>query len=167
MDDLAQQLKRWRSRGDRIVLFMDANEHIIKGPLSKRLRADDIELHEMGSKYWPRNMEPRTYVDGSIPIDGIFCTPDIDVTNFLALSFHESVGDHRTLIIELSTASVIGRYQGNIVHPTSRRLTIRQPSAVKAYNDEVSRQLCLASQHQHTNCQSPTRNSIVTQTYLP
>lgn len=143
VDDLSQQLKRWRAQGDRILLFIDANEHILRGPIATRLRSDDIELHEAGHRFWDHGSEPHTYVDGSLPIDGIFATPDIDVTNFLGLSFHESVGDHRTMIVEITTSSAIGRFQGNIVRPTSRRLTMRQPQVVQAYNDEVDRQLKL------------------------
>lgn len=68
-------------------------------------------------------------------------TPDLEVTDFLALSFHKSVGDHRTMIVEITESSAIGRFQGNIVCPTSRRLTLRQPWSVQAYNDEMDKQL--------------------------
>ena len=141
VDDLSRQLQRWRAQGDRILLFIDANEHILLGPIAHRLRSDGIELCKVGHKFWPENMIPHTHADGSLPIDGIFATPDLDVTNFLALSFHESVGDHRTMIVEITTSSAIGRFQGNIVCPTSRRLTLRQPRSVQAYNDEMDRQL--------------------------
>ena len=35
--DLIKQLKTWVDQGDRIVLTMDANEHVLKGPLCKAL----------------------------------------------------------------------------------------------------------------------------------
>jgi hypothetical protein len=71
---------------------------------------------------------------GSQPIDGIYTSPEIDVNNFMALSFHEGVGDHRTSIVDFSTSSFIGTYQGHIVRPTSRRLTTKQPQSVHNYN---------------------------------
>ena len=65
---------------------------------------------------------------------------DLDVTNLLSLSFHESVGDHRTMIVELSSLSILGQPQDTIVRPTSRRLTTKQASSVKAYNAAVAAQ---------------------------
>ena len=141
--DLSNQLKRWRSNGNRIILFMDANEHILRGPITRRLRASDIDLCDVSHTFWPTDKEPNTYIDGSLPIDGVFVSPDLDVTNFLSLSFHESVGDHRSMIIEITTASFIGKFQGNIVRPSSCRLTMRQQASVKNYNTEVDRQLQL------------------------
>lgn len=138
--NLTNHLKRWRAQGDQIILIMDANEHILRSPLACRLHSDDIELSDISHHFWETGTEPHTYIDGSQPIDGIFTTPNLDVSNFVALSFHESVGDHRTLIVEILTASFIGKYQGNIVRPTSRRLTMRQPRSVDAYNDEIDRQ---------------------------
>ena len=142
-DDLARQLKIWRRAGDRIILCMDANEHVLRGPLAKRFQAQDIELTEATHTFWPSNTEPNTHIDGKLPIDGIFVTPDVDVTNFLSLSFHESIGDHRTMIIEVTTSSVIGRYQGKIVQPSTRRLTLRQHGAVASYNKSLHSQLSL------------------------
>ncbi len=139
--DILSQLRRWRKSGDRIILCMDANEHILKGPIARRLRQDDIELTEVGHPYWPPNTEPNTHIDGSQPIDGFFATPDVNITNFLSLSFHEGVGDHRTMIIEVTTASTIGRFQGKIVRPSSRRLTLRQHGSVESYNKLLTTQL--------------------------
>ena len=139
-DDLVAQLKTWRTQNERLILCIDLNEHSLRGKISKRLCSDDIELKECTHHFWPDQLEPNTHIDGSQPIDGIFATPDIDVTNSLLLSFHESVGDHRTMIVEVTTKSAIGRYQGKIVRPTSRRLTLRQPAAVQSYNSCVHRQ---------------------------
>ena len=136
-DDLVFQLKTWRAQNERLILCTDLNEHPLTGKISRRLRSDDIELHECTHHYWPDTTEPNTHIDGSKPIDGIFTTPDIDVTSCLILSFHESVGDHRTTIIEFSTSSAIGRFQGKIVRPQSRRLTLRQPGAVQSYNNTI------------------------------
>lgn len=62
--------------GDRVLLFIDANKHVLLRPVARRLRSDDIELNEIGHKFWPKNTIPHTHVDGSLPIDGIFATPD-------------------------------------------------------------------------------------------
>jgi hypothetical protein len=67
-------------------------------------------------------MEPNTHISGSMAIDGIFVTHDIKMMNFLSLSFDKSVGDHSRMILEVSMASTIGHYQGNIVRPSVRWL---------------------------------------------
>lgn len=45
------------------------------------MRSDDIEHFEQTNKFWPDGMEPNTYIEGSKLIDGIFTTPDIDLTS--------------------------------------------------------------------------------------
>lgn len=132
--DLVSQLKTWRANNERLILCIDLNEHPLTGVISKRIRSDDIELFEQTSTFWPDGKEPNTHIEGSKPIDGIFTTPDVDLTSCLLLSFHESVGDHRTTIFEITTQSAIGRHQGKIVRPSSRRLTLRQPTAITSYN---------------------------------
>ena len=139
-DDLITQLKTWRANDECLILCIDLNEHCLSGKISHRLRSDDIELYERTHDYWPDGIEPNTHIDGTRPIDGIFATPDIDVTNCSLLSFHESAGDHRTMILEFTTASSIGCFQGKIVRPNSRRLTLRQPGAVQSYNTTIREQ---------------------------
>ena len=139
-DDLILQLKQWRSNNERLILCIDLNEHSLTGKIARRISSDDIQLHESTHTSWPEGKQPHTYIDGSKPIDGIFSTPDIEVTNSLLLSFHESAGDHRTMILEFTTASSIGRFQGKIVRPSSRRLTLRQPGAIQSYNNSIHSQ---------------------------
>jgi hypothetical protein len=35
--DLIKQITKWQDLGDRIILFMDHNKHVTKGPLGKEL----------------------------------------------------------------------------------------------------------------------------------
>ena len=132
--DLCTQLCTWRAAGDRILLFIDANEDIINSRLGKSLTECKADLTEISHTFWPAGSRPHTHISGSVPIDGVFCTSDLDCPNLLSLSFHEGVGDHRTVIIEVTTLSALGQLQSNIVRPTSRRLTTKQTSSVVAYN---------------------------------
>lgn len=138
VSDLVQQLSTWIAAGDRILLFIDANEQVTDGPIYRALSG--INMKEITHKYWEPGIVPHTHISGTKAIDGIFATHDIEVTGLLELSFDESVGDHRTMIIETSTASTIGRFQGNIVRPSSRRLTTKQPRVMEAYNNRLERQ---------------------------
>ena len=141
VNDLSAALRCWIAAGDRIILFIDSNEHILHGPLAQRLTHPSIDLKEVTHKFWPTGTEPNTHFRGSQPIDAIYASPEIDVRNCLSLSFHEGVGDHRTMIVDFTTASMIGHYQGHVVRPTSRRLTTKQPSSVRNYNNELLLQL--------------------------
>ena len=38
---LIKHIKQWHASGERIVLFMDHNKHVIKGPLEKALTNKD------------------------------------------------------------------------------------------------------------------------------
>ena len=44
------------------------------------------------------------------------------------------------MILEFTTASSIGRFQGKIVRPSSRQLTLRQPGATQSYNTSIHKQ---------------------------
>ena len=45
--DLVKQLQKWREAGDKIILFMDHNEHVIEGNLGKALAdRDGLDLWE-------------------------------------------------------------------------------------------------------------------------
>ena len=95
--DLLHAIRCWRAAGDRIILFIDVNEHVLRGPLSRQLTNPTIGLKEITSKFWPIGTEPHTHFRGSQPIDGIYVSLEIEATSLLSLSFHEGVGDHRTM----------------------------------------------------------------------
>ena len=138
LTDLVQQLTTWIAAGDRILLFIDANEQVTNGPIFRALT--DINMKELTHKFWQPGIIPHTHISGTKAIDGIFATHELEITGLLELSFDESVGDHRTMIVETTTVSTIGRFQGNIVRPTSRRLTTKQPRVMEAYNSRLEEQ---------------------------
>ena len=138
LTDLIQQLTTWISAGDRILLFIDANEQVTNGPIFRALT--DINMKELTHRFWQPGTIPHTHISGTKAIDGIFATHELEITGLVELSFDESVGDHRTMIVETTTASTIGRFHGNIVRPTSRRLTTKQPRVVEAYNNRLEKQ---------------------------
>ena len=143
LQDLTTQLRSWRMNRDRIIIFIDANEHILTGQIAQAWKQEDIDLREISHTAWPSNLEPHTFRYGSQPIDGIFASPDVDITQFISLPFHESVGDHRSMIIEITTASAIGQFQGKIVRPNTRRLTTKQRNAVTKYNSLLEQQFSI------------------------
>jgi hypothetical protein len=101
-------LRTWRSQGERLLIFGDANEHILDGKYTRRLLEDPVlGLVEETSRHWG-DSPPNTHVMGSVPIDGVWRTTDIEINNLIMLPFSHSVGDHRTIILDVTTLSMIG-----------------------------------------------------------
>jgi hypothetical protein len=65
--DLIDQLKQWMQNGERIILFMDANENCIDGPLCTCLA--DIGLAPQAHRLYGR--VPNTHVEGSECIEEV------------------------------------------------------------------------------------------------
>jgi hypothetical protein len=113
--DLAKQIKEWRKSGERIVLVMDVNDN----PLTSRFY-----------KCWGPT-PPYTHISGSSPIE---------IVNLGMLTFAESPGDHRSLIIDISTRSLLGEFRFKICRPVSRQLVTSQQQSVDRYNKIVREQ---------------------------
>lgn len=144
-------------------MFIDANETILHSRLGHPLVECNADLCKILHEFWPDGVTPHTHLSGSLPIDGIFASSELDVTNLLSLSFHESVGDHRTMVVELSSLSLLGQPQGTVVRPTSRRLTTKQALSVQAYNSTMSSQCLTHNIRQSTSILMET----VTQEWFP
>ena len=68
---LTKQIKEWQAEGDRIILFMDYNEHVTNGPLGKLLAdKEGLELRE-AILHHTRSSPGATFFRGSKPIDGL------------------------------------------------------------------------------------------------
>ena len=92
---LHKQCGSWRKNGERLIIIIDANESTIDDPLRKMLEKEDVELDEFFHKYYG-NIPPHTFIDGKIPIDAGYKTPDVEITAFCMLRFLDSTDDHRS-----------------------------------------------------------------------
>ncbi len=117
--DLAKQLQKWREDGDKIILFMDHNKHVIEGNLSKALAdRDGLDLREAVLQHMG-NSPGATFFRGSKPIDGIWILSDIDISNACVMPFRYGVGDHCAFILEVPIQSLVGINPVKIVRPVS------------------------------------------------
>ena len=138
-DDLIGVMKNWRKMGERIILFIDANEHVLTGKLPRRL-FEQLDMEEATNTKWGEE-EPRTHIRGSFPIDGVYHTKDLEITSTVQLSFHESVGDHRNVLVDISTRSAIGDLGFKIIQPKARRLNSGNEKRSASYRKYVEEQL--------------------------
>ncbi len=99
-------------------------------------------MTEFSHKCWGPK-EPYTHHSGTSPIDGGYKTPDIEIVNIAMLNFAESPGDHRSLILDVSTQSLLGIYRYKICRPVSRGLVTSQVSSVQRYNEILREQFSI------------------------
>jgi hypothetical protein len=117
---------------------MDMNKHISQGNLAKYLW--NMGLQEATQPNWGTS-EPHTYVRGMEPIDAVWFLPELTITLTMQLSFHEGVGDHRTVLVDISTSSAIGKQEFCGAHPQAQRLTSTNAKARTKYLTFLKRQM--------------------------
>ncbi len=135
--DFITQLKVWQQEGDRLLIFMDMNEHVLRG-------ASKVSTKHGPTRGHPGNwgsLEPHTYVRGTKLIDGVWFLPELEITLTIQLSFHKGVGDHRTVLVDVSTASAIGKQEFRVVQPHARQLSSTNVRAQTKYLAFLERQM--------------------------
>jgi hypothetical protein len=151
MINFLAMLQVWHQQGDRLLIFMDMNEHILNGPLAKRMLG--MGLEEAMHQHWG-DIKPHTYMGGKEPIDAVFHTPDLEVTSTLQLSFHKGVEDHRTVLVDISTWSAIGKQEFQVVHPHVQRLNSKNNRARSKYLCHLETQMATHKMtHQLDECE--------------
>jgi hypothetical protein len=118
--DFIAQLQIWQCQGDRLLIFMDMNTHILTGCVARRLLT--MGLREATHSKW-EGMEPHKYVCGLEPINAVWHSQDLDLVSTLQLSFHEGVGNHCLVLVDITTQSAISKQEFKVVHPHGRHLS--------------------------------------------
>ena len=142
--DRLHQCKLWRKSSERILLLMDANEHVLTSKFNQAITRVGLDLEEFTHKCWGVH-QSYTHINGKIPINGGYKSPEIEVLNVCMLPFLDSPGDHRAFVIDISTRSLLSEFRYKVCRPVSRRLITSQQGLVNEYNRIVNNQF---SQHQ-------------------
>ena len=127
--DLFQQLRQWTEQGERLIVMMDTNEHILNSAFGRKLVSEEagLDLIEISHSAWG-GREINTHIEGSEPIDGVWVSRSLETGGFKILSFVEGVGDHRTYIFDIESRSLLGADEHRVVRPGCRRLNTKTPS---------------------------------------
>ncbi len=81
-------------KGDRIILFMDHNEDVINGQLGKALAdKDGPDLQEAIMQHTGTSLGA-TFFRGSKPIDGLWVSNDLNISNACMMLFGYGIGNH-------------------------------------------------------------------------
>ncbi len=110
---------------------MDENEHVISRSLGKRLVAEEtgLDLVEILHQAWG-GIETNTHIDDTHPINEVWASRSLEVRGFKIFSFQESIGDHRTMIFDVTACSLIGVYKLKVVRSGCRCLNCQTSSRV-------------------------------------
>jgi hypothetical protein len=105
--------------GDKTILFMDCNKNVTKGVLGKALGdRDRLDLHEAIIHHTGKS-PGATFFKGSKPIDGLWVSGNIDISNTCAMLFRYGVGDHCAYILDIPIESLVCVNPVKIVQPAS------------------------------------------------
>jgi len=140
-EDLIRMLKEWRDAGDRLIVCLDANEHIYKKTLGKLLTEDEgLAMREVVGTFTERPLGA-TFFRGTKPIDAVWATSDLVVTNACVLPCGYGVGDHRLFVVDFLTSSLVGTSPVKIVRPSARRLNTRLPFVTERYARQLKKNI--------------------------
>ena len=78
-------------------------------------------LIEATHQYWG-NKEPHTFIGGVELINEVWHTAGLEVSAVVQLLFRKGLGDHRTVLVDITTHSAIGKHDFKVVPPEACRL---------------------------------------------
>ncbi len=88
------------------------NKHILHGTVEQYLLS--MGPVEVMHQHWGA-VKPHIFIGRVDSIDGVWHTPDLEVSVLVQLSFHKGVGDHRTVLVDITTRSAIGKHEFRVV----------------------------------------------------
>ena len=139
-EDIDKILTKWTAKGDKIILFIDANENIAKGKMRQLLKKHN--MRDLVQSYTGQP-GPATFHAGTNQIDGCFGTPDVDCHHAEFLPLNSIMGDHRGIIIDIPEQVLYGEQKLKIARPQGRRLQCSRSAIWNKYNNKLTQNLIL------------------------
>ena len=94
-------IRQWRSQGGRLIIIINANENVMTGRLADSLAADKIGMVDAVHSKAP-GPGPKAWFRGKESIDGIWISSDLVWKGVSYLPFHEDLGNHRPVCIDIT-----------------------------------------------------------------
>jgi hypothetical protein len=93
-EDLMDQPWRWQQDGDKLIVCLDANEDIYCKLIGKALTdINGLVMKEVVGKFTCQPVG-RTFFWGSKPIDGVWASSEIIISNACIMPAGYGIGDH-------------------------------------------------------------------------
>jgi hypothetical protein len=151
---------KWRAAGERIILFMDQNEHVFDGALGKTLsNKEGLNLSEVILQHTGARTSA-TFFRGSQPINCLWVSSDLDISNACVMPFGDGVGDHHAFILDIPLEFLMGENPIKIVQPASCRFNSQLPwcsiEYIKSFKSNIIQHCLLEHLHNaHTGHYTP------------
>jgi hypothetical protein len=130
---LTSAIRKWRAAGERIVLFMDHNEHVYDGALGKALsHKEGLNLNKAILQHRGARIGA-AFFRGSKPINCLWVSSDLDISNACIIPFGYRVGDYPAFILDIPLESLVGLHPIEIVRLASCRLNSQLPWCCNEY----------------------------------
>lgn len=130
--DLQNEIGSWSALlGDRISLAGDFNEPVDHAHLSQFLAS--LGLVNILHARHPAGQPISTHARGSTIIDAVWASPELSLAAGSWLSFSTSVGDHRSLVLDLDCNLLLGSPTIQVASPLGRRLNSHLPIVRSTY----------------------------------
>jgi hypothetical protein len=81
--------------------MMDINDHLLQNKFYAKLKEQNTDMEEFTHKCWGPKVLYMLH-SGKSPIDGGYKTPEVEIVNLAMLTFAESLGDHRSFVLDIS-----------------------------------------------------------------
>ena len=96
-EDLLAQLRKWRAGEDRAILMMDANGDVIDRAMCKNLSKGDLNMKEVVFLQ-TRTKGPKTDFKGTVTIDDVWVSEELEVTVDAYLPFDSELEECRPVV---------------------------------------------------------------------
>jgi hypothetical protein len=127
--DLDNQIRKWRVTGEQIILLMNVKGNPLRNGLFDKIRQRLDGMEEFSHNCW-ESTPPHTHARGSQTIDREYISPEVKILNLSMLNFVDSPGDHRSLLLVVSTRLLLGEHLYKTFRPVSCRLVTSQKLSV-------------------------------------
>jgi hypothetical protein len=136
-EDLLHLLNTWQEAGDCIIVCLNANKDIYKKEIGKELTDEGgLGMKEVVGAYTGKKIGP-TFFQGKLPIDGIWATPDVIISNACIMPAGYGIGDHCLFVIAIHTSLLIRTGPPRVQRVASRRLNTRLPHVTAKYSKNL------------------------------
>ena len=138
--DLERFITRQREMHNEIILLIDANEEFIIDSGIRQLATSTGLKNVM---YEIHGSTPPTKPSTGRVIDFILCTENVlhSITNACLVPYFLEMGDHRGMIIDINTETLLNTCEREAGGNKARRLDTRNVKATKAYLDTLEESL--------------------------
>jgi hypothetical protein len=124
-----------------LIVCIDANKNIYMQALGKLVTdSEGLGMIEAVGRYTGEKIGPMHF-RGQLPVDGIWTTPNMTVSNACIMPAGYGIGDHRLFIIDLHTTLLVGPGPPRERWAASRQLNTRLPHEVKKHTENLEEDL--------------------------